>query len=68
MRKPASSRISGLNCLFGADFFIALEKRVQACEIERTPRYVVAVHLMPKGDACKGVGKPFSLEMRKAQR
>jgi len=48
----------------GSLFVEALIARFQACEIERTPRDVIAVRLMPKHeDACRGIGKPFAYEV-----
>ncbi len=53
------------NAVMGGFFLSELAERFQGCEIERTPRDVVAVRLMPKGEnSCKGVGKPFVHETR----
>ncbi|MFI5020443.1 MAG: hypothetical protein ACHQRJ_02155 [Alphaproteobacteria bacterium] len=53
------------NYVMSERYLSSLASRFQECEIERTPRDVVAVRLVPKDNkSCAGVGKPFVYKLR----
>ena len=63
---PSSTARSTCNdYLYAFKFVVELGTLFAECEIERTPRDVVAVRLEPKDEgACQGVGKPFTYDHR----